>query len=92
MLYEGTLYLIACPILWSQGGCVRIEEILLANPEAPKFLPHTCLLRKRRILEKPAQETPALEHGMVCDALGINRSWYEASTTPQNRAASATPP
>jgi len=31
-------------------------------------------------------------HGMVCDALGIDRSWYEASTMPQNSAASATPP
>src|SRR5439155_9395976 len=31
-------------------------------------------------------------HGMVCDALGIDRAWYEASTMPQNSAASATPP
>jgi transposase len=31
-------------------------------------------------------------HGMVCDALGIDRSWYEASTTHQNSPASATPP
>ena len=31
-------------------------------------------------------------HGMVCDALGIDRSWYEASTTHQNSPASATSP
>jgi len=31
-------------------------------------------------------------HGMVCDALGIDRSWYDASTTHQNSPASATPP
>jgi hypothetical protein len=31
-------------------------------------------------------------HGMVCDALGLDRSWYEASTTHQNSPASATPP
>ena len=31
-------------------------------------------------------------HRMVCDALGIDRSWYEASTTHQNSPASATPP
>ena len=31
-------------------------------------------------------------HGMICDALDIDRSWYKASTMPQNRPANATPP
>lgn len=31
-------------------------------------------------------------HGMVCDALGIDRSWYEVPPMPQNRQANATPP
>ena len=31
-------------------------------------------------------------HRMVCDALGIDRAWYEASITHQNSPASATPP
>jgi len=31
-------------------------------------------------------------HSMVCDALGIDRSWYEVSSMPQNRRTNATPP
>jgi transposase len=31
-------------------------------------------------------------HGMVCDALGIDRSWYEVPSMPQNRQTNATPP
>ena len=31
-------------------------------------------------------------HIMVCDALGIDRSWYEVPPMPQNRQANATPP
>jgi hypothetical protein len=31
-------------------------------------------------------------HGMICDALGVNRSWYGSPSTQQNSPISTTPP
>lgn len=31
-------------------------------------------------------------HGMICDALALDRSWYGVLTKPQNRPGNATPP
>jgi hypothetical protein len=53
-------------------GCNNNGRILLANPEVLQFLYHTCLLGRRRILDKPTQETPALEH----------RSWVGCERGP----------